>query len=376
MKRKPGQKASAFAEKGMRLVRSWETIMLLAESNKPLSSREINDKVHKGTTFNLPGFKCSIQTTNEDLKTLLKCKFPICRVDKDHNEINIDEFESVAGKFKNTKWSLREPSKLRLSKDGALGMPTSADIISLSLCRTLLDNGISNHFYFRKYLSKLLEELQLQLNKKLRLGDEGTDLHDKILHIGRQYVGKSVPNEIWSRISFAVARKQVLVGKYENRSGKKRDVDVAPLAIWFSDGRSYTLAAGATDKKIRAWRMDRFSDLRVVPDRKPPEVSEKVIEDALRTSFKGYISDPVKIHLEVRPEAAYLFREFEYHPSQEVNENENGSLDVYYECATGWGFEEWVLGFGELIIVKSPEQLRERLRYRIKKLQCLYCDDA
>jgi predicted DNA-binding transcriptional regulator YafY len=114
----------------------------------------------------------------------------------------------------------------------------------------------------------------------------------------------------------------------------------------------------------------------VVPDRKPPEVSEKVIEDALRTSFKGYISDPVKIHLEVRPEAAYLFREFEYHPSQEVNENENGSLDVYYECATGWGFEEWVLGFGELIIVKSPEQLRERLRYRIKKLQCLYCDDA
>ena len=93
----------------------------------------------------------------------------------------------------------------------------------------------------------------------------------------------------------------------------------------------------------------------------------------MATLVPGYISDPVRIHLNVRPEAAYLFREFQYHPSQVVIENDDESMDVKIECALGWGLEEWILGFGELLIVKTPTKLKQILHDRIKGLHNIYC---
>ncbi len=370
MKRKPGQKKSIFAEKGMRLVRSWETMMLLAESNKSLSSKEINDLVHRDHPFSLE--KCSVQTTNEDLKTLQKCGFPVCRVDKNNQEIIFEE-GATQGKFKNTKWRLRDPSKLGEFTSPYLRQPSASDIVSLSLCRALLKDEIPSQYPFRNSVSKMLEELQLRLNKRLRHGDSvDNNLHDRILHMGKKYVGKSVSGESWTRITTGIARKQVLFAEYENRDGEIRKVDIAPLAVWFSDGRAYVLAAGATDKKVRSWRIDRFSNIRVAAKKKASQISDKVIEDTLRISFKGYISDPVKIHLEVKSEVAYLFREFQYHPSQKVTDQHGGRIDVTMECALGWGLEEWILGFGEFIIVKGPNELKrsilKRLESAIKQL--------
>jgi predicted DNA-binding transcriptional regulator YafY len=67
-----------------------------------------------------------------------------------------------------------------------------------------------------------------------------------------------------------------------------------------------------------------------------------------------------------------MFHEFQYHPSQEISELEDGGLEVSLKCATGWGFEEWLLGFGELITVEQPEKLRQRLAMRIKKMMDAY----
>ena len=152
------------------------------------------------------------------------------------------------------------------------------------------------------------------------------------------------PRVAQSRIRVRIAQKQILLAQYLNRNDQKKFVDIAPLAVWFSEGRAYVLAAGGTDRKIRSWRIDRFSDFRVDTKRKAPLLEDKDIEEKLKLSFKGYISDPVAVHLKVRHEAAYLFREFEYHPSQKITDLEDGRLDVRMRCATGWAFEEWVLG--------------------------------
>ncbi len=180
MKRKPGQKASIFAEKGMRLVRSWETMMLLAESTRPLTSKEINGRVHQDYPFLLN--PCTVQTTNEDLKTLQKCGFPLCRVDQNNKEIIIDEIDSVQGKFKKTRWRLRDPSELGEFTSPYLKQPSATDIVSLSLCRALLKDEIPSQYPFRNSVSKMLKELQLRLNKRLRQGDSvNIDLHNKIM---------------------------------------------------------------------------------------------------------------------------------------------------------------------------------------------------
>ena len=368
MPHKIGEKA--VSGKGMRLVRSWETLLILIDSSDPLTAEVINKRIHAdGTNLGGEGVKCSVQTTREDLKTLQECGFPVCMVDKKGQElINIYEKDSAQGVLKNVGWRIRDPRKLN-TKDPShqLPIPTTSDLVTLSLCRALLNDVAPSQYPLYRYLSKMLEELQVQINKALRFGDPKiVDMHGKIQILGRKFVGESVSLAAWPMVTTAIARRQVLLATYENREGEKRNVDIAPLAVWFSEGRAYVLAAGATDRKVRAWRIDRFSDISVALGRKAPEVSDEVIEDTLRNSFKGYISDSATICLKVKPEAAYLFREFQYHPSQQIVELADGSLDVTIECTLGWGLEEWILGLGELIAVKGPEVLRDKIKSRLE----------
>lgn len=369
---KPGQKTSRFSEKGMRLVRSWETLLLLIESPTPLTASKIHAKIHSDYQFS--DNPCSVQTTREDLKTLQKSGFPVCMVNEHGQEIDADELESAQGRLKNVHWQIRNPKKLGVLEHSSHRLPATSDLVTLSLCRALFDDVVPKHYPLYRSLSKMLEELQVLTNKALRFGDPKIpDLHSRVQVLGRQFVGQSVSNEAWSIMTTAIARRQVLLATYENREGESRQVDIAPLAVWFSEGRAYVLAAGATDKKVRAWRIDRFSDISVALKRKTPEVSDEVIEETLRKSFKGYISDPATISLKVKPDAAYLFREFQYHPSQLVVELPDGTLDVTMECTMGWGLEEWILGLGELIVVKGPKDLREKIKTRLEAGLAEYC---
>jgi len=353
-------------------VRSWETLLLLIESTCPLTSQEIHEKIHRNRPF--CDHQCAVQTTREDLKTLQKCGFPVCMIDDRGQEIDPDAMESAKGRLKNVKWQIRDQERLGALEHPYHRLPATLDLVTLSLSRALLKDVVPRHYPLYRSLSKMLDELQIQTNRALRVGDTGiADLHGKIRVLGRRFVGKSVSSEGWSIMTTAIARHQVLLADYENRIGEKRRVDIAPLAVWFADGRAYMLAAGATDQKVRVWRIANFSNISVDSTRQTPPVSQEDIEDILRKSFKGYISDPAVIHLKVKPGAAYLFREFQYHPTQQIVELPDGSMEVTMECAMGWGLEEWILGLGELIVVMEPEALRLRIKERLEAGLKGYC---
>ena len=370
--RSPGQKAAEFSEKGWRLVRMWKVLLLLAEEKKPLSATIINELVHRDYPFNSEGCQCSIQTTIEDLKTLLNCDFPIARFDQQGLEITTDEL--TPGKFKNTTWGLRDPSLAISDRLHTLGLPTSAEVAGLALGRAMLGITSGGRRPLGRYLDRLLEELQINLNRNLRHTDDFCDdLQDKIIRIGRKYVGKSVIDEYWKTLTTAIGTKKAVTGKYRNRNGEEIKAEIAPLAVWFAEGRAYLLAAGTADSsKLRVWRPDRFTELHIDNSKRMPEITDAEIEAVIRNSFQGYVSEQADIRLKVSPTAAYMFHEFQYHPSQEIKELDDGGLEVSLKCATGWGFEEWLLGFGELITVEQPDKLRQRLVDRINKMMTAY----
>jgi len=46
-------------------------------------------------------------------------------------------------------------------------------------------------------------------------------------------------------------------------------------------------------------------------------------------------------------------------------EIDDGSMDVKLKCAIGWGFEEWILRFGEMLELIKPINLRRNISQRI-----------
>ncbi|MBV5341082.1 MAG: WYL domain-containing protein [Deltaproteobacteria bacterium] len=359
-----------FAEKGMRLVRSWETMMLLAESNKPLTTQEINEMVHRHYPFSLN--QCNVQTTSEDLKTLQKCGFPLCRFDQDGQEISFTD-EPGRGRYKNTTWCLRNPAKSQDVDIPFLRQPTVSDVLSISLCRALLKDEIPSQYPFRRTMAKVLEELQLQLFRKLRHeGGKDVRLYNKIRNLGREYVGKTVNSKIWETVIHTIANHTVVEAEYTNRENETGKGFIAPLSVWFAEGRAYLLAVDLETDAFKVWRLDRFTAMEPAPSKQAPQIAEEEIEQAMRQSFKGYVATPEQVKLLVKARATYLFREFKYHESQQLQEQPDGDLIVTMECATGWGFEEWLLGLGEFVTVLKPVGLSHSLQQRIKKMADLY----
>lgn len=396
--RKPGEKITRWGTKGMRLLRTWETLLLLAESPTPLTARE----VHKRLTSRYPfdDQPLGLATTREDLKLLRLCGFPVVALDQEGRELDgetdndipednpaasapadgvlpadedsaSDPFDLAVwgdprGRYKNIRWTLRDPSRGPLAAEvEGLRRPAVADVHTLAILRALLTRAAPPGFWLREAAGRLLNEVLRALNASLRAGTFGeADFASCIASFGKEYTGPEISEPTLRLICGAIQRRQVLVGGYHNRAGQSRAANIAPLAVYFSDGRAYVLAAGASDKKIRAWRLDRFAQLQVASTHPFPVIPEEEIENSLRAVFHGYISNPQKVVLRIQPQAAYLFREYRYHPTQRVETLDDHSLRVTLECAVGWGLEEWILGLGEHVEVQEPMELRGRILQR------------
>lgn len=363
--RKPGQKSAFYGEKGLRLVRSWKVLLLLAESQTPLSTHEIHRKIHQDPDF--VNNECGLQTIREDLKALVRTGFPVRMIDQNDQFFSLEEEEDLRGRFKNIRWTLCDPDNIGELKNPRHYMPTSADVLNLSLCRSLLALEVPSQYPLFPVLEKMLGELHLRMNQMLRRGEpEIHDLHRRIFHLGKHYLKSDQEKDNWDRFAKAIGKNQVLAGQYQNRDeDKSKPVDIAPLALWIEEGRSYVLGAGGTDHRIRSWRVDRFSELFVDAEKVPPSISTEMIQEKLKGSFRGYISNPVEIRLKARPEIAYLFDEYVFHPSQKVFPLPDGGLEIHLFCPISWGLEEWILGFGEFTKVAEPPELRISIKKRV-----------
>ncbi|MDY0132114.1 MAG: WYL domain-containing protein [Desulforegulaceae bacterium] len=359
---KIGFKHARFGEKGRRLQRSWETLILLSSSEVPLSAKEINEKTHKKYPFNEN--KCSVQTTREDLKLLIECGFPVIMTDKNGNKIDLEEFEDLRGKFKNTGYLLSDPLKTSEYNFS----PSSFDIITLAISRAAAESDLSEKFYLKKYFTKMNSLFYEKINERLKSGKKPELLYVKsVLEIGKKYSGEKISEKVLEALFEAIARNQVLEAKYINRNNEEKESVFLPLRIWISQNRLYLITAGAPSGKYFTWRIDKFKDIKEVKGIEVPEINRNEVDEIVNKSFGGFTSEPETIKLKVMPEAAYLFEEFSYHSTQKILENKDKTLDVEITAPINWALEEWILGFGEFVIVVSPDSLKKIIKDRIFK---------
>lgn len=351
----------------MRLLRTWETLQIVARSRRPLTSREIHDELQGRYPFQSDPL--SLQTTRQDLKLLHQAGFPVMAVDPEDREVDLDGEDDQRGRHKNLRWRLRSAEEIRQFYPDGIPRPSAADVNALAMLRGLLVQGEPTGFWLCHATEALLREVWGLVNARLRRGEPlGPDLAARLRTIGRFYIGAMPDEKVLGVLCSAIQDRKVVVGEYHKRDADKpTKVDIAPQAIWFSEGRAYTIAAGARDGKLRSWRIDRFRDLSVARTRRSPDVDEADVENLLNTTFRGGIDSVHEITVRIRPEIAYLFSEFQYHPTQSVEETEDGGLVLRMTVSTGYALEEWLMGFGENAIVEEPAELRDRIRDRHRR---------
>ncbi|OPY55801.1 MAG: hypothetical protein A4E55_02389 [Pelotomaculum sp. PtaU1.Bin035] len=157
----------------------------------------------------------------------------------------------------------------------------------------------------------------------------------------------------------ALAREAVLRIKYK---GKVRRV--RPLGLICKEERWYLAAFCCEAWDERMFRLDRIESLTTTGERfdYPEDFS---LRDHVKNAWSTHLDKKgglLTIRLLATGMAAEDLQNMTFHPSQQLEAREDGSVLATFQLETWEGMVGWLLRWGTLVEVLEPEDLRQRLK--------------
>jgi predicted DNA-binding transcriptional regulator YafY len=126
---------------------------------------------------------------------------------------------------------------------------------------------------------------------------------------------------------------------------------------------------------MRTFKVERIRDLSVLP--RTFEAPEEDVVAQLRRAWDIIADQPAtRVVLRFRPEVAGRVMEASWHPSQEVTELADGSLEWSATVAGTIEIRLWILSWGSDVEVVSPVELRDDVAATHRRAAAQYGPDA
>jgi predicted DNA-binding transcriptional regulator YafY len=288
------------------------------------------------------------KTIRRDFNRLKQCGFPVIESTEDHGR---------------KIW--------RVANDGKLP-PLAFNVdeaVVLYLARTLLEPLAGTvlweaaHDAMRKIRATLNEEALKYL-----------DLFANLFHITTHGFGNySSKSEIIDALSFAIGdRKAVHIAYQSHQATEPATRDVYPYGMVRHKGSLYLAAFAPEHDQIRHYKIDRIDAIEVstIVFQRPADFE---IAKHLAGSFGIYEGDEnVTVVVKFLPAVARYVRESNWHPSQVLTRQRDGSLLAQFQLSSTVEIKTWVLSFGANAVVIEPEGLRRAIALELEQWITLY----
>jgi len=311
--------------RGNQITRQWATIKLLEGRSRGLAVAEIASHL-----------EANIRTVYRDLADLQAAGFPLYSDPGDRGE----------------RWKLMDGSK------HGLPLPvTMTELMALHMSRDILK--VFEGTVFQESIESFFEKVTVNLPPEtLRYLDNIS---------GRLGIGFgarkdfSAFKETITQLSEATARRARVEISYKALStGEETKRVVDPYQVWAMNGSFYLIGHCHLREEVRTFAMDRITSLAVLKETfaMPEDFS---LDEYLKTAFRVMTGKPETVSVWFRKSAAQVVKERMWHPTQEIREQEDGSLVITLEVPINYEIVSWILGFGSAAEVLSPASLKERI---------------
>lgn len=311
--------------RGNQVSRQWKILKLLESHKRGLSAAQIAARV------GVP-----LRTVYRDLEAIHEAGFPIYNDRED----------------KNSYWKFVEGFRSHLP------VPlTATELMSLHMSRDIL--RVFEGTIFQESIESLFDKVQATLppetlryletiSKKFRVG----------LAPAKDY---RALNEQVSALSDATAQKKRVEISYRALStGEELIRRVDPYQMWAMNGTFYLIGYCHLRCQVRTFAMDRIKLFTILDE--SFEVPEDFsLEDYLQTAFRVMTGKPEVVKVWFRASAAQVVKERIWHPTQEIRDQDDGSVVVTLEAPVNYEVISWILGFGSAAKVLDPESLRKHI---------------
>lgn len=218
------------------------------------------------------------------------------------------------------------------------------------------------------------QRLKQAVSKILSLHAERRILPDleEILAITPPAARDKVPWRTLQNLEEAIRNRIVLQVRYFSFSaGQETEHLFEPYLLAFRKHAWYLFGHCRTHGQPHLLRASRLRQVRRTEERfpKPTDLSP---EKVFAQSWQVFGGEPIRVHLRFSPRIAPLIEELEWHPSQRLQWEKDGSLLFTALLPSSPELTAWVLSWGADCEVLEPEELRSALREEALRLAHLY----
>lgn len=135
----------------------------------------------------------------------------------------------------------------------------------------------------------------------------------------------------------------------------------------------YAIGHIEPDKQMRTFKVERIERIELLREiyAVPTDFdADQIFNQAWGIWFTE--KEPIEVELRFSKQVARRVLETRWHPSEEVNEQDDGSLMWRASIAEPQEMLPWIRGWGADVEVLKPEQLRETLKNEVAKMAGLY----
>jgi predicted DNA-binding transcriptional regulator YafY len=179
--------------------------------------------------------------------------------------------------------------------------------------------------------------------------------------------------QVWQLLETACQLKQrVLMRYYTAGRNDESERRLDPYVLHFTRNNPYVTGYCHKREMVRWFRVDRVRSIQLLEERFEVDPSfdrEKHFQDVFQHEV-GEAAHQVAIWFDAKT-APYI-RERRWHPTQEIEEEADGSLTLRMTVRGLNELKRWVLFYGKGAIVLGPPELVEMVREEVTQMEVLY----
>ncbi len=313
------------------LIRQW-TLLSLLENRTGKSQQSLAEEL-----------SCSVRTVQRDLEALTVAGFPITYDVRGH------EFY----------WYLHP-------KFDKPGIPlTLIELLSLS---------VSRNFYSLLPIEPLRRAYESVISKVEAVLPAARNIQT----LTTRAIGAKNYDPHWIKlqeIASAIKDKNSLTLAYYSYSKKELSIrKVDPYDLWHSQETIYLIGYCHLRKDVRLFALERIQHIDRLEDSFDvlDEYSLKVLTaDRFRVMRED---DAVTVRIRFAAAVADYVRDRTWHPTQQVEQQPDGSIILMMRAAGSTELLNWILGYGPNAEILEPQSLRDRAAKTIAQMNQLYVE--
>jgi predicted DNA-binding transcriptional regulator YafY len=164
--------------------------------------------------------------------------------------------------------------------------------------------------------------------------------------------------EVALLLEATMQHRRVTMRYHSFSSNREKTYDFEPYRLLFGQGGLYVIGMVPEYGELRTFAVDRIEQISLTEDRFEPL---ELPDDAFAHSLGVNQGTPERIELRFAPKIARYVRERVWHPSQQLADENDGSLRLTLDVVNDWALKSWILGFGARVTVLEPAGLVEEI---------------